>query len=577
MCINPIGFPVPYLSGNEVVNFKQSDLNKLEERNLADFFKSNNKLRIEKCNEIQSPTPSKSTDFIHFIWMGNPIKDSDRETILSWKNACPSKQIILWVDKKALEHKNITDFAQANGIILIDLEEIFIDESTFGLSEFIQIEKNRLPSNWGAISDIYRYLIMYYFGGIYSDTDTIKNRYETEFDFNKDMAFQFEPNCCNDRIMTKNIRHPFWLGVFEKIKEGWKDNAKWSKKWITLKRTGPCLLESCREPYKEKIQNLRYKVTINYSWSGKLSDKKIEELAQEEDIIPRIVSNIIIELKERKRLDLEKYDLIRGKIPGLRRNEILKKVEDELTKLDSFQVNNIFANDIQEYEEVLNILQKHSISFEITKTELKISFKKAAKRKNLEIFKYLFNNYPEVLFPISSEMLQLILQFDDSNLFCLILDYAKKNNETILFDQKNTMFKCNDLDLILEFFEKINLWAPDLLEEKEDRLPKSIYSILPDVFILINFDKLDKFESLLNIIPLKMLLEKDNDNNNSLDRAVLNLPEALPIIEKVCKEKKEDFWEELVKASTDVSQERLNWLYSYSTKWASQKIERSNS
>ncbi len=146
MCINPIGFPVPCLSGNELVNFKQFDLNKLEERNLADFFKYNNKIpRAAKCNEINSPTSSKSTDFIHFIWMGNPIKDSDRDTILSWKEKYPSKQIILWVDQKALKHEKIINFAQANGIILIDLEEIFIDEYTFGLSEFIQIEKNRLP------------------------------------------------------------------------------------------------------------------------------------------------------------------------------------------------------------------------------------------------------------------------------------------------------------------------------------------------------------------------------------------------------------------------------------------------
>ncbi len=119
---------------------------------------------------------SKSIDFIHFIWMGNPIKENGKTTILSWMEKYPSKQIILWVDEKSLKDINLINFAKDNDIKLIDIEEVFLEEYCFGLDKIIQLERNRLPPNWGAVSDVYRYLIMYYFGGTYSDNGLSNRR-----------------------------------------------------------------------------------------------------------------------------------------------------------------------------------------------------------------------------------------------------------------------------------------------------------------------------------------------------------------------------------------------------------------
>ncbi len=153
------------------------DISSLTRDTLIGFFDQHDKVKDQKIskskdliifNNFAIPQP---TDFIHFIWMGNPIKEKGKKTILSWMKRYPSKQIILWVDEKSLKDTALINFAKDNDIKLIDIEEVFSEEYCFGLGKIIQLEKDRLPPNWGAVSDIYRYLIMYYFGGTYSDMD----------------------------------------------------------------------------------------------------------------------------------------------------------------------------------------------------------------------------------------------------------------------------------------------------------------------------------------------------------------------------------------------------------------------
>ncbi len=557
----------------QISRFQEFELLTLEEKDLNLFFENNDVLKSKRNAEIKGLTTSKSTDFIHFIWMGNPIKDSDEETILSWKKSYPSQQIILWVDKKALESDKIIQFAIKHNIKLIDLEEIFINhhDYTFGLSEFIKVEKNRLPPNWGAISDIYRYLIMYYFGGTYSDTDSKINYDDTRLDFDMDIAF-YKLNTRifpNDRIMTKNIRQNFWLTVFVEIKKRYHSeyNFKFSLKSrrnSTIERSGPFLLLECIYQHidfnKTKIQSLDYKSYCNYSWKATLSDEKCEKLSKEEDIVTRIVSNIMIDLKETKSLNLQKYDNILAKIPKIERECILHLVEIELEKLDkkNITVQNVFAKNPQEYEKFLNILEKRGLVNVscLDKKNIFQAFKKAAKRKNIEMFKYLFNKYPNALFPVDAKMIKLILGLDNKEIFLSVLNYARENNQKMDFYNYSTscLYLYIDLDLALDFFKQIQRHAPHFLQDYSTYLPKSVHSILFGVFCPKNEDKLDEFEELLNIVPLEMLTQKV-DNKINVMNAILsnNFLEVIPLIYTITMKNIQLFWNELI-SSLDPTQ-----------------------
>ncbi len=310
-------------------NAKKEDLNliDLHEKDLYEFFSSHDE--IEKSttfNKIDSlsTAPSKSTDFIHFIWMGNPINPEYLSNILTWKNHYPQKAIIIWVDQDSLKDTNLINFAKKNNIKLIDIEKVFNDKNTFDLYEIIKLEKKRLPPNWGAVSDIYRYLIMYYFAGTYSDTDSKITETDTEIDFDINMAFSQIDEFNNDRIMIKNIRDDFWIELLEEIKNRYQEclnltsseeierltlpNKIEFRKISTIQRTGPGLLYEFILGLKN-IQFLTYRGACDYTWSAKLTFEKCKSLMTKTDIIERIASNIIVDLIETRKLRLKRYNI----------------------------------------------------------------------------------------------------------------------------------------------------------------------------------------------------------------------------------------------------------------------------
>ena len=264
-------------------------LEALQELDLASFFQSHDrapkKAAAAAASNFASLGPTKAIDFIHFIWMGNPIKESDTRTISAWKREYPAKQIVLWVDKKALEFEGIKQFAQDNDIRLIDVEEIFTDEYSFGLSKYFQLEKNRLPPNWGAVSDMYRYLIIYWFAGIYSDTDRFIKDFYDDIYFTDLTILSDAPGICrNDLLITKKIRDPFWKHLLEEIKSQYPSPISTNSRFrllFTLRKTGPVMLYSCykKASVKPCMQEVPPPARGNYSWRATLTEEKCESLS----------------------------------------------------------------------------------------------------------------------------------------------------------------------------------------------------------------------------------------------------------------------------------------------------------
>ncbi len=498
---------------------RRLSLSNLEEKDLCQFFLKNNEIPKEFVVET-NPKPQKPTDFVHFIWMGNPLKRDYQDNILRWKKRYPEKEIIIWVDKEAIEHDDLTDFAIDNNIKLIDLDEVFTDEYAFDLNELISLEKNRLPPNWGAASDLYRYLIMYYFGGTYSDTDANIDKAlgDQEIDFDSDFSFNELRNgeFCNDIIITKKIKNRFWECAINYIKRNYNDpdvapfykdysDITHSRLKVTIFRTGPGCLFNCireyglREDPHVKFINI-YQGACDFTWNARLTDEKCKKLAKDVNIEARIIQNVILDLKERDSLDLTKYDRIIEKIPSVKRDEIIGKIKVEVQKMDlkDYKIENIFAKSVKEYEEFLRLIPKENQNIKSHTRALKY----AAYRKNAEMFKYLYEKYPDEIFSnntLSKKILLAVSKIDPS-LVTAIIERAREQNGKIDLE----------LDAMILYFK----WNPDQLfiQYKSIMLDEEPYGEEEKESIL------DQFEEILNVLPFGLL-----DFQNELGENILHI------------------------------------------------------
>lgn len=93
------------------------------------------------CNTLTISQKPRIPKIIHIIWLGSRLPLRCRKLLESWKMKHPDWQIRIWTDKdvKPFELKN----------------QPFYD----------------MAVNWGEKSDIFRYEILYRYGGLYIDTD----------------------------------------------------------------------------------------------------------------------------------------------------------------------------------------------------------------------------------------------------------------------------------------------------------------------------------------------------------------------------------------------------------------------
>lgn len=104
---------------------------------LLDLAHAPKRERVMKTSET-ALIPKK----IHYCWFsGNPIPESLRRCIDSWKRLCPDYEIIRW------------------------------DESNYDVSAIPYMEQAYRRQRWGFVPDVARLDIIYRHGGIYLDTD----------------------------------------------------------------------------------------------------------------------------------------------------------------------------------------------------------------------------------------------------------------------------------------------------------------------------------------------------------------------------------------------------------------------
>lgn len=129
---------------------------------------------------------------IHFIWIGSIIKKKYVETIINCKKINKNYDIYLWIDEKSLNEIYI-NLLNNNNIIIKNYIITFTNDDDFKL---INTYINSHP-NYGFKADILRYYIVYKYGGIYSDIDSIwLKSFDTNFD-KEFVTYRIDNACSN--------------------------------------------------------------------------------------------------------------------------------------------------------------------------------------------------------------------------------------------------------------------------------------------------------------------------------------------------------------------------------------------
>lgn len=120
--------------------------------------------------------PPTLPNLIHVIWLGSPLREKHSERLIKWRTQNPEHQVNLWIDKSLLtsnQHAQIADFVSLHGLNLCDVSKLYTKEMAHFfefLKDYYDIPKY-MVKNYSVPSDIYRFLILYFYGGWYFDTD----------------------------------------------------------------------------------------------------------------------------------------------------------------------------------------------------------------------------------------------------------------------------------------------------------------------------------------------------------------------------------------------------------------------
>jgi hypothetical protein len=164
---------------------------------------------------------------IHFIWIGNVIKYKYIETVKTCKNINKDYSVILWVDNNSID-KDIEKHLTDNNILVKNIY-YELDSKNEELQKHI-LRLLDLNTNYGYKADIIRLYIIYIYGGIYSDIDSVwikplDNNFDYEF-----VTYRIDTQCSNltnsffgfdkKSIILKNIIDNLNLSIdcFLKIK-----------------------------------------------------------------------------------------------------------------------------------------------------------------------------------------------------------------------------------------------------------------------------------------------------------------------------------------------------------------------
>lgn len=146
--------------------------------------------KYEPYQNTGEPIPK----IIHFIWIGNPISDKYVNTVANCKRINPSYTIILWVENTSIT-KNAAHFLLENGVEIKNLyQELDTQEDDIKNKTMAFMQAN---GNYGFKADILRLYLVYIYGGIYSDIDSVWVKPLDENFTNDFVTYRIDKQCSN--------------------------------------------------------------------------------------------------------------------------------------------------------------------------------------------------------------------------------------------------------------------------------------------------------------------------------------------------------------------------------------------
>jgi len=114
---------------------------------------------------------------VHFIWLGSGLSDKHKQNILSWIKHNQDYTVHLWIDSATIwletvkyDVGNIRSFCAANGVLLHDIVSM-PDFASFVVQPWYNDWVNGEHKVYAFAADHLRLIILYKYGGIYSDID----------------------------------------------------------------------------------------------------------------------------------------------------------------------------------------------------------------------------------------------------------------------------------------------------------------------------------------------------------------------------------------------------------------------
>lgn len=172
---------------------------------------------------------------IHQIWISDrnkPLPDEWQESINEWKRIYPDYEYILW------DNARVNDLLSKN------------DEWRINFHSFKYLIQR---------VDYLKYLIMYKYGGIYSDLDLLpKKRFEEHIKSNTDCCVvrsQFKPSYYTNCLLVGMPRTQIWLDLINESVKRKNGNMRFTKHVDVTRTTGSWMLT-------DVINNSNSSVTI---------------------------------------------------------------------------------------------------------------------------------------------------------------------------------------------------------------------------------------------------------------------------------------------------------------------------
>jgi hypothetical protein len=195
-----------------------SDLSKIWEQNARSLLNCES-LRTEIQPDMNVPPP-----FLHRIWECSHIPDRYHESIDSWRSYAPEMYVFLWTNR---------------------IREDYIFEK-LGARE-LQLYQRLVPGAYRA--DFFKYLLMYYVGGYYSDLDASLLRNITTHGFLESgttAAVDLNgPRLLPGALMISPSRDPVFKCAMGEVLDHSAQRKYFDHKDASLDVTGPGVLGEC--------------------------------------------------------------------------------------------------------------------------------------------------------------------------------------------------------------------------------------------------------------------------------------------------------------------------------------------